>query len=42
MWLNIYKEFVMCGNMYNLTDIGITEGYGNFTNMDRPECNALP
>ena len=29
----------MCGIMFNLTEIGITEGYGNFSNsasMDRP------
>ena len=29
----------MCGNMFNMTEIEITEGYGNFsnsTNMDRP------
>ena len=35
----------MCDNMFNLTEIGITEGYGNFsssTNLDRPYYNALP
>ena len=29
----------MCGNMFNLTEIGITEGYDNFSNsrnMDKP------
>ena len=29
----------MCGNMFDLTEIGINEGYGNFSssiNMDRP------
>ena len=29
----------MCGNMFNVTETGIAEGYGNFSNfvnMDRP------
>ena len=35
----ILQSLVMCGNMFSLTEIGITEEYGNFSNstsMDRP------
>ena len=33
------KSLVMCGNIFNVTETGIAEGYGNFSNsmnMDRP------